>query len=253
MCKLFCFPGAMFLACFVSIQVSSILAFSRNSISFDVRSQNSYGSAIFSSNAGNVDRPKNEFSRTYDSETICYRRKSDYEASIEATDEELELLAQRFKLPSIKSLKADFGMKLQDKDNVRVRGNMYGVVTQKCVRTNEDFDNEFKHDFFTVMRPVGNSMIETAVEQIPFEAKRSSRKKKQIRTNRNQNLDETDLKELQNLMEDFDIEDDIIEDESVYEGGVIDVGELVAQIFRVKLDPFPKKPGSEPMTMEFTL
>ena len=96
-------------------------------------------------------------------------------------------------------------------------------------------------------------MIETAVEQIPFEAKRSSRKKKQIRTNRNQNLDEMDLKELQNLMEDFDIEDDIIEDESVYEGGVIDVGELVAQIFRVKLDPFPKKPGSEPMTMEFTL
>jgi len=54
-------------------------------------------------------------------------------------------------------------------------------------------------------------------------------------------------------MQGFDIQDDIIEDSSVYDNGTIDVGELVAQIFRVKLDPFPKKPGTDPISLEFSL
>ena len=93
-------------------------------------------------------------------------------------------------------------------------------------------------------------MIETSVEHISFESKKS-RKKKEYKSS--QNMDEMGLKELQNMMNEFDIEDDIIEDEAVYKDGMLDLGELVAQIFRVKLDPFPKKPGTKPIDMEFTL
>jgi len=60
--------------------------------------------------------------------------------------------------------------------------------------------------------------------------------------------------ELQNLMTDLDYferdeENDLIEDDAVYKDGILDGGELVAQIFRSKLDPYPKKPGSEPVKM----
>lgn len=66
-------------------------------------------------------------------------------------------------------------------------------------------------------------------------------------------MDEMGMKELQNMMKDFDIEDEVIEDAAVYDNGMLDLGELVAQIFRVKLDPFPKMPDSKPIDMEFTL
>ena len=113
----------------------------------------------YASSPGNVERPENEFSRLYNTESVLYRRRDDYEASVSATEKELELLAKRFKLPSIGCLQADVGMRKQDEDCVCVKGVIYGKVTQKCVRTNVDFENDFNYDFYTVMRPVGSRYV----------------------------------------------------------------------------------------------
>jgi hypothetical protein len=49
------------------------------------------------------------------------------------------------------------------------------------------------------------------------------------------------------------IGEDIMEDEGILgEDGIFDVGELVAQMFRVKLDPYPKKPGTTPVSYTIT-
>ena len=55
------------------------------------------------------------------------------------------------------------------------------------------------------------------------------------------------------MLQDFNFEDDVVEDESVFASdGILDIGELVAQMFRLKLDPYPKKPGSEPVRYSIT-
>jgi hypothetical protein len=58
--------------------------------------------------AGNVVRPPNEFSRTYQVERILGGpRQKDYEISIQANEEEREGLAKRFDLSNIEKLEAE--------------------------------------------------------------------------------------------------------------------------------------------------
>ena len=53
------------------------------------------------------------------------------------------------------------------------------------------------------------------------------------------------MKELQDIFMEYEVTDEIIEDESCFcTDGIVDCGEIVAQMFRSKLDPYPKKPGS---------
>ncbi len=71
-------------------------------------------------------------------------------------------------------------------------------------------------------------------------------------------LDEMALTALQELMEEYDAEEkleEVIEDENIYndDDGVLDVGELVAQLFRANLDPYPKKPGTKPINISFSM
>merc|ERR1712150_388265 len=62
-------------------------------------------------------------------------------------------------------------------------------------------------------------------------------------------LNDLKMKEIESLLQEFDTEDDVFEDENVLgSDGILDVGELVSQLFRLKLDPYPKKPGSEPVS-----
>ena len=68
-----------------------------------------------------------------------------------------------------------------------------------------------------------------------------------------QSLNEMRMKEIEELLQDFDIEEEVVEDENIFgTDGILDVGELVAQTFRLKLDPYPKKPGSEPVSYSIT-
>ena len=57
---------------------------------------------------------------------------------------------------------------------------------------------------------------------------------------------------LQQLLQDDDDDDELadvlMEDQAIYPvGGQMDLGELVAQLFWLQLDPYPKKPGTQPV------
>ena len=62
---------------------------------------------------GKVDRPQNEFSRTYRTESVLGGgpRQRDYQMSVEATEEERSALAKRFDLSDISKLEAELSMR----------------------------------------------------------------------------------------------------------------------------------------------
>lgn len=85
--------------------------------------------------------------------------------------------------------------------NIRVQEIIHGTVTQKCVRTNEPFERELGHDFFTVMQPVVSrwvlcsvfcsyqrpqfipiSNIENSVDAVRYETKRRSKRIDKVRS-----------------------------------------------------------------------
>lgn len=135
-------------------------------------------------------------------------------------------------------------------------------VTQTCVRTNENFDVDLEFPLFAVVRPVaGLSDDDDDLSELEgfFEEERRSRSKKGKSrkdkgvTTPERNVNEMDVAELQRMLQDFDLEDDVIEDEAIFSvNGTIDLGELVSQLFWLKLDPYPKKPGTYPIRTSIT-
>jgi hypothetical protein len=140
------------------------------------------------------------------------------------------------------------------------------------VRTNEDFDVNLEFSFETVLRAMSssnrsdntnardNSLSSENVAAIAAskfgEGKLSSRRGgksqrggvKGVRggsQKSSKDLGDNKMKELQDIFMEYEVTDEIIEDESCFcTDGIVDCGEIVAQMFRSKLDPYPKKPGS---------
>jgi len=211
------------------------------------------------------ERPPNEFSRTYRVESVLSggHRQRDYNVAVQATAAELSALAGRFDLNQIYSLEAalDLRRERSSPTGVEVEGTVTARVDQVCVRTGEIFDVDVQFPLFAIVRPIASASASSSVEpaeEVPQEVadyeermnKQNNKKKKNKRLNNKTplNLKDMDMNELQNLLQDFDVEDDVMEDEGIYEsGGMIDIGELVAQLFWLKLDPYPKKPGSSPV------
>ena len=131
-------------------------------------------------------------------------------------------------------------------------------VTQTCVRTGEKFDVDVEFPLFSIVRPLevlGKAKeTEDLAELNKYLEKNSGSQRKQKKVNTpDRNINEMDMMELQNLLQDFDLEDDVMEDEAIFStNGILDVGELVAQLFWLKLDPYPKKPGTGPITVSIT-
>jgi len=135
------------------------------------------------------------------------------------------------------------------------------------VRTNEDFNVELELEFdivATVRPPCSDAIGRSAYVDAPGgtclqdgEGIDSNHKRKRRRNRKEgvnhidgelQGLNEMNIEHVQDLRPDYDLEDDLIEDEAVYtKDGILDIGELVTQLFRLKLDPFPKKPGTNPV------
>lgn len=218
---------------------------------------------------GNIELPENEFSRLLRTEIILGPRRREYEYQISAKEEELTALATRFKLSKISKLEADLILR-RDRNNsspgtecIQVEGSITAAVTQTCVRTNEDFDVELEFNFMNIVRSMRNGVADEDLNlggmnlaqiqgSLGGSGQRSTKakKKKKGETAFNQNSGYFDVG---NFAQDFDIEDDVIEDVLIFgDDGFIDVGELVAQTFRIKLDPYPKKPGSEPVRYSIT-
>jgi hypothetical protein len=155
---------------------------------------------------------------------------------------------------------------------IEARGTVCAQVTQTCVRTNEDFDVNLEFSFETVLRAMSssnrsdntnardNSLSSENVAAIAAskfgEGKLSSRRGgksqrggvKGVRggsQTSSKDLGDNKMKELQDIFMEYEVTDEIIEDESCFcTDGIVDCGEIVAQMFRSKLDPYPKKPGS---------
>lgn len=174
---------------------------------------------------------------------------------------------------------------------IETRGTITAQVTQTCVRTNEGFDVDLEFPFYTVLRAMeavstgGVERVETdntlsegekaamdAAAQLGGERQRKKKggsggsggggggkqkRDKGVKGVRggqsSRDLDAMGMKELQNILHEYEVLDEIIEDERCFStDGILDVGEIVAQTFRSKLDPYPKKPGTDPVSYSFT-
>ena len=215
-----------------------------------------------------IERPQNEFSRTYVVNDI-----NTNSIKLSANQKEMADLAKRFSIPSISKLNATLSLK-------RERSNKYGsgvsiiidgylnvTYAQTCVRTDDNFNSDKNIDLFAIVKSPEEDIFGgygTAVVEEERPRKRggnSGRKKKKSKRNKqeirgDQYFDEVRVEDLVkqfNTVEDFDdIDNELFEDPAVLDvDGVLDVGELAAQFLGLSLDPLPKKPGTEPM--EFTL
>jgi len=198
---------------------------------------------------------------------------------VEAKPDELQELSQRFQLPNIHQLRADLtiqqnspgrGTTGKSEDILYIQGSIMSNLTQTCVRTNDDFDVEMNVNFTSTIRSTtfgSNDPDSLIMEEEESNSRRqgdndrkSSQKKrrkdkKAMSRSSNRGINEIGMMELQNLVTDMSNEDEdneLIEDEAVYHNGVLDAGELVAQIFSLKLDTYPKKPGSKPVKYSIT-
>eukprot|EP01083_Nonionella_stella_P077874 212874_1 len=223
---------------------------------------------------GKIELPPNEFSRPLRTEVVLGPRRREYNIEISAKDEELDNLAKRFSLSKITKLDADLSLK-RDRNSsspgfecIQVRGTIVSEVIQTCVRTNEDFEVDLEFDFLSTVKSSGTKEEEDlelggmSAAQIQGAlgggggggSKKGKRRRGGNDSRQNgATLDQMKMKELEGLLQEFDVEEDIVEDESIFgSNGLLDVGELVAQSFRLKLDPYPKKPGSEPVSYSIT-
>lgn len=223
---------------------------------------------------GKLETPQNEFSRPIKVDNVLGQRKRDYNIEISAKEEELEGLAKRFSLSNIQKLSADLSLCRDNMDrgadSVLVKGEIFATVTQTCVRTNEDFEVDLEFEMFSVVKAFGvrsdydddlGGLTQADLEGALNAGGGSNRRKKQKKRGRKNDvnmkdggtLDDMRMKEIEDLLQEFDLEEDIIEDENIFGlDGVLDIGELIAQTFRLKLDPYPKKPGSEPVSYSIT-
>eukprot|EP00978_Attheya_sp_CCMP212_P010088 scaffold24241_cov53-Attheya_sp.AAC.3 len=217
----------------------------------------------------------NEFSRQYQIDSILGSRRREYAVSLDATEEERAALAARFNLSCISRLESDMTLRRdygsnRGGDTVYSEGVVVATVAQTCVRTGEIFDVDLEFSFSSAMRAVcttggsGGSLqkeedddleqkiLATLADSGGQKKKKKYKNKKSMR-DPGQALNDMGLDELQNLLSDFDLDEDVIEDENILStNGVLDLGELVAQNFRLKLDPYPKKPGSKPINISFS-
>jgi hypothetical protein len=214
------------------------------------------------------------------------RRNKLMNLSVSATSSEREALAKRFRLSNISALSAEVVVQpavgdTDDSGTIEAMGTITAQVTQTCVRTNEGFDVDLEFTFHTVLRAMeaaaaskgagsenqlsdGEMAALEAAAQLDGGGRQQRKKKgggggKQKRDKgvrggeSSRDLDAMGMKELQNILQEYEVQDEIIEDESCFcTDGIVDVGEIVAQMFRSKLDPYPKKPGTDPVSYSFT-
>mmetsp|Transcript_22718 Transcript_22718/g.53649 ORF Transcript_22718/g.53649 Transcript_22718/m.53649 type:complete len:311 (-) Transcript_22718:46-978(-) len=223
---------------------------------------------------------RNEFSRTlqfYGNGAPVRKRPLDL--SISATQTERDALAKRFRLSEIASLSADLTVQpaigisssADGGNHIEAIGKVAARVTQNCVRTNDEFEVDLEFNFDIVLKamsapmdPGSNEGELSAGEQAALEAasslgsgrrlnKKGNRRKGVRGGESSKDLDDMGMKQLQDILQDFEVTDDILEDEACFcTDGIVDVGEIVSQIFRSNLDPYPKKPGSDPVSYTFT-
>jgi hypothetical protein len=140
---------------------------------------------------------------------------------------------------------------------ILVQGVVHAKLTQTCVRSNENFQVNLEFPLYSVVRPVEGigqavpSLDADTETTIQLNRDTKSRKRSKNNDYGDDEIDPAEMLKIQSMLEDMeqhkeDYEDVLMEDENIYgSNGILDVGELVAQLFWLQLDPYPKKPGTE--------
>lgn len=188
----------------------------------------------------------NEFSRTIQPSRVLKNKRSGFHTmKIVANEQECADLAKRFALSDISSLGADVVLRPEwigtsVSNGVEVEGSCQATVTQRCVRTNEEFVVDLNFPVYCIVRPV--LPMGQEVDEAPS-----------LERTRNINMSDLDALQLQKMLIESDETEDLMEDENIYVvEGSLDVGELISQLFWLKLDPYPKKPGTDPIQRSIT-
>jgi hypothetical protein len=214
----------------------------------------------------------------------------DHQVSVKADAEECKALAKRFDLKGLTRLEAELSFRpateamatasgAGGKLPVEAEGTIEAHLTQTCVRTNEEFEIDVEFPIYAVVKPVTSNndedlrrlFLQEQEEEAAAEASGKKKKKKNINTKKQPKDDVFhENKKVHNLSDIFDLQAaiqeadifgddeggaaDLVEDEAIYSlsSEQLDVGELIAQTFWLQLDPYPKKPGSDPVTWEIS-
>jgi hypothetical protein len=234
------------------------------------------GTVAVASKRGKVEPislPENEFSRKVQPERILKSRR-DFVMDLEASESERAALAARFDLAEIGALHASVSLVPESTargTGIQAHGSVTATVTQRCVRTGEAFQVDLEFPVEALVRPVRPllSSLSFAEEMEDGKGMRESRSsQKSMRNNMSKKSDRStgfngmDLAELQGLLEGAENDGSgsidsssttLMEDEAIYSTeSLLDVGELISQLFWLQLDPYPKKGGSGPVQYSIT-
>lgn len=125
--------------------------------------------------------------------------------TLTATPLEEAALARRLGVEAVRGLAAELTVKPRGRGLVSVRGRVRATLGRLCVVSLEPLEEAIDERLSVVFRPAGEAQGEAAAEVA---------------------LDPEAV------------------DEELYEGGEIDLGELVAQTLALALDPWPRAPGA---------
>ena len=225
---------------------------------------------------------RNEFSRILYVDRIFRKRTRiqnhrDHDVTVKADASECRALAKRFDLKGLTRLEAQLtfrpaaeGLLTATDGNIPVEaeGTIEAHLTQKCIRTNEEFDVDMELPIYAVIKPVESNNDEDLrrlflqqQEKKVAEVASGCKKKDYVFHENKQKNNLADIFDLQAAIQEADFLDDseagtadLVEDEAIYSfsSEQLDVGELIAQTFWLELDPYPKKPGSDPVSWEIS-
>lgn len=210
----------------------------------------------------------------------------DHELNVQADADECKALAKRFGLKGLTKLEASLSFRPATEAlatasgaggslPVEAEGTIDAHLTQTCVRTNEEFEVDVEFPVYAVVRPVASNNDDDLKmlfqqQQEEEEAAAASGKKKKKKNKKPKNDVFHENKKVHNLSDIFDLQAaiqeadfltddeggaaDMVEDEAIYSvsSEQLDVGEFIAQTFWLELDPYPKKPGSDPVQWEIS-
>lgn len=229
------------------------------------------------------------FRRRSSAGTLQQQQRRDHEVKVTADADECKALAKRFDLKGLTRLEADISFRPATEAlsaasgasgslPVEAEGTIEAHLTQTCVRTNEEFEVDVEFPIYAVVKPVTSNNDEDLrrlfLQQQQEEeaaAAAGGKKKKNKKKNKKPKGDVFhENKKVHNLSDIFDLQAaiqeaeffgddetgaaDVVEDEAIYSlsSEQLDVGELIAQTFWLQLDPYPKKPGSDPVSWEIS-
>lgn len=220
-----------------------------------------------------ISLPENEFSRKVQPERILKSRR-DFVMDLEASESERAALAARFDLAEIGALRASVSLIPESASRgtgIQAHGSVTATVTQRCVRTSEAFQVDVEFPVEALIRPVRpllssisfvGDIEDSEGMRESRSSQRSMRNNNSRKSDRSNSFDSMDLSELQGLLEYAENEESgslesssttLMEDEAIYSTeSLLDVGELISQLFWLQLDPYPKKGGSGPVQFSIT-